>query len=223
MTKRPPENTDDAVIAQGEITPAYGKEYFAAYDEPEEEEQEITYPLPEYDETLRYTGFQARVMATTLDMVVVMCVMLLIGQHLLRLIGIVPPSESNSQEEFIRQLVWINVAQVIVYIVYCAACHFKWGTTPGKWLMGARIVSAEDGSRPTTAQWVRRSVGYVVCLLFFGGITFLWVMMNRRKQGPHDRFAGTVVINDHKIYRQLWLWLRRQFTHLWQKGAQKNR
>jgi uncharacterized RDD family membrane protein YckC len=211
--KRPiiaPESADAPVTTEGEITPHYGPEYYADADVPEEEIEELDLPLPEYDDDLRYTGFQARTMATTLDMVVVMVVMLLIGQHLLRLVGITPPGESTSQEEFIRQLVLINVAQVVVYILYSTLCGIRFGTTPGKWLMGARIVNASDGSAPTTAQWVRRGVGFTLCLAFFGGIGFLWILLNRRKQGPHDRLANTVVVSDRLVYRKLWHWLRRR-------------
>jgi uncharacterized RDD family membrane protein YckC len=65
--------------------------------------------------------------------------------------------------------------------------------TPGKMLIRARIVDAESGAALTRRQAIGRYLGYYVSL--FGlGLGFLWVGWDRRKQGWHDKLAGTVVI-----------------------------
>ena len=75
---------------------------------------------------------------------------------------------------------------VVLFWVYRQA-------TPGKIAIGARIVDAESGEKPGTWQCVVRYVGYYAAMLpLMVGI--LWVAFDPRKQGWHDKLAGTVVV-----------------------------
>ena len=69
------------------------------------------------------------------------------------------------------------------------------GATPGKIAIAARIVDAESGGPPSTGRLVVRLLAYIVSALplYLG---FLWIAFDRRKQGWHDKIAGTVVIPD---------------------------
>lgn len=75
---------------------------------------------------------------------------------------------------------------VIVFWIYKSA-------TPGKMLFGIYIVDAKTGGKPSTGQLIGRYAGYYVSMLgiFLG---FLWVAFDARKQGWHDKLAGTVVV-----------------------------
>jgi uncharacterized RDD family membrane protein YckC len=65
--------------------------------------------------------------------------------------------------------------------------------TPGKMAIGARIVDADTGEPPRTSQLIIRYLGYYVSTLpLMLGI--LWVGMDPRKQGWHDKIANTVVV-----------------------------
>jgi uncharacterized RDD family membrane protein YckC len=65
--------------------------------------------------------------------------------------------------------------------------------TPGKIAIAARIVDAETGGKPGTRQLVIRYLGYYVAMLpLMLGI--VWVAFDPRKQGWHDKLAGTVVV-----------------------------
>jgi uncharacterized RDD family membrane protein YckC len=69
------------------------------------------------------------------------------------------------------------------------------GATPGKLAVGVKIVDAQTGNPPTTGRLVIRLFSYIVSALplYFG---FLWVAVDRRKQGWHDKIAGTVVVQE---------------------------
>ena len=69
------------------------------------------------------------------------------------------------------------------------------GGTPGKIAIAAKIVDAKTGGPPTTGRLVIRFLGYIVSALplYLG---FVWIAFDRRKQGWHDKIAGTVVIPD---------------------------
>ena len=69
------------------------------------------------------------------------------------------------------------------------------GATPGKLAVGIRIVDAQTGGPPPTGRLALRLVCYLVSALplYLG---FLWAAVDRRKQGWHDKIAGTVVIQE---------------------------
>ena len=72
------------------------------------------------------------------------------------------------------------------------------GATPGKMVVSARIVDATDRGGPMTkGQAVLRYAGYFVSLLPLG-LGYLWVAFDRRKQGWHDKIAGTVVVRGRR-------------------------
>ncbi len=68
-----------------------------------------------------------------------------------------------------------------------------YAATPGKMLLDCEIVDARTGERIRFKQAMLRYLGYIVSALPLG-LGFLWVMWDKRKQGWHDKIAGTVVI-----------------------------
>jgi uncharacterized RDD family membrane protein YckC len=70
----------------------------------------------------------------------------------------------------------------------------KRGATPGKRLVGTRVVDAEEGNSPIGYRRAAvRRLGYIVgwaCLL----LGWLWLIWDPRHQAWHDKFADTVVV-----------------------------
>lgn len=84
-------------------------------------------------------------------------------------------------------LYWILPAAVVVIF---------WLTreaTPGKMVIDARVVDARTGARLRLGQSLRRYLGYYVSTLPLG-LGLIWVGIDPRKQGWHDKLAGTVVV-----------------------------
>lgn len=65
------------------------------------------------------------------------------------------------------------------------------GQTPGKMLLGVRVVRL-DGSTPTLVQSAVRYVGYFASAFLLLG--FLWVLVDNRRQAWHDKLARTLVV-----------------------------
>ncbi|MEP7056919.1 MAG: RDD family protein [Caldimonas sp.] len=138
-----------------------------------------------------YAGFWVRVGAALIDTVLVMMLTIpLLGM----LYGWDYAFDSSSNAgwqplEFIVS--WLLPAlAVIVFWRYRAA-------TPGKMVIGAKIVDAKTGGAPGTGQLIVRYLGYYVSTFpFFLGL--IWVGLDRRKQGWHDKLAGTVVIRSKR-------------------------
>jgi uncharacterized RDD family membrane protein YckC len=69
--------------------------------------------------------------------------------------------------------------------------------TPGKMVFSAVIVDATSGEAPNGGQMIGRYLGYFIAL-FPLGLGILWVGLDKRKQGWHDKLAGTVVVRKRK-------------------------
>ncbi|TCT19864.1 RDD family protein [Thiobaca trueperi] len=141
------------------------------------------------EQTLEYAGFWIRVVASLIDSILIVLVTLPL---LLWIYGVeyFDPEQTGFMAGTAYFLIsWVLPAiAVIVFWIYKSA-------TPGKMLVSARIVDARTGERASTGQLIGRYFGY-----FVSGIPFLlgliWVAFDRRKQGWHDKLAGTVVVRE---------------------------
>jgi len=75
---------------------------------------------------------------------------------------------------------------VVVFWIYKQA-------TPGKMAVSARVVDAKTGNTLTVGQSIGRYLGYFVSAIPLG-LGLIWVAFDPKKQGWHDKLAGTVVI-----------------------------
>ena len=85
--------------------------------------------------------------------------------------------------------------QVVLPIVALLAFWKFRNSTPGKMVFRAKIVDATTGNAPSDARLLIRFLGYFASILTLG-IGFLWIAIDRRKQGLHDKIAHTVVVRD---------------------------
>lgn len=87
---------------------------------------------------------------------------------------------------------------IFSYILPAIAIVIFWtykSATPGKMLVGLSIVDANTGDKPSPRQCIVRYFGYYVSMIpLLLGI--IWVGIDKRKQGWHDKLAGTVVIRN---------------------------
>lgn len=85
------------------------------------------------------------------------------------------------------------VLQLVLPAVAFVAFWSARSTTPGKMAIGAEIVDADTGAKPSVRQCIIRYIGYYVATipLFLG---LVWVAFDKRKQGWHDKLANTVVV-----------------------------
>ena len=65
--------------------------------------------------------------------------------------------------------------------------------TPGKMLLALRVVDATTGNTLSVGQSLGRYLGYYVSTIPLL-IGLIWVAFDSKKQGWHDKLAGTVVV-----------------------------
>ena len=68
------------------------------------------------------------------------------------------------------------------------------GFTPGKAFLGLRIVQSDGQRMGLGRAFVRLLAYWISALLFFLG--FAWIIVDNRRQGWHDKIAGTIVVYD---------------------------
>lgn len=93
--------------------------------------------------------------------------------------------------------VWDFVLSYLFPAVAALAFWIYKSATPGKMALGLTIVDARTGARPSTGQFIGRYLGYYVSAIPLC-LGFIWVAFDRRKQGWHDKLAGTVVIRSRQ-------------------------
>lgn len=87
--------------------------------------------------------------------------------------------------DFLLSWVFPAVAVIVFWVLKQA--------TPGKMAVSAKIVDAKTGGAPTTGQCIGRYFSYFLAVLPLG-LGIIWVAFDARKQGWHDKLAGTVVV-----------------------------
>jgi len=68
------------------------------------------------------------------------------------------------------------------------------GMTPGKYIMGERVVDKLTGNQPGLGvMLLREIIGKMLSSVVFG-MGFFWALFDKDNQAWHDKLAGTVVI-----------------------------
>ena len=134
-----------------------------------------------------YAGFWIRTLAAIIDTIFMLIIIIPV------LFAIYGTDYWDSESfvagfwDFLFQYILPAIA-VIIFWIYKSA-------TPGKMITGLTIVDAKTGGKPSTGQFIGRYLGYYLSMtpLFLG---IIWVGIDKRKQGWHDKLAGTVVIRN---------------------------
>ncbi len=87
----------------------------------------------------------------------------------------------------------IALGAVVGLVGYQTLFVNLWAATPGKRLLGLRVVSVWTGARPSVSHSFLRSVTWCASL-FFLLIPWVAVLSNRRRRPWHDRIADTEVV-----------------------------
>lgn len=136
---------------------------------------------------LQYVGFWARLGATLIDTVLIMVITYPL---LAALYG--PGYFFSSSRHFVAGFFDFLISWVLPAAAAIAFWIYR-GATPGKMAISARVVDAATGGPLSIGQSLIRYVGYFVSTIPFC-LGFLWIAFDSKKQGWHDKLAGSVVV-----------------------------
>ncbi len=145
----------------------------------------------------RYVGFWARFLAMLIDniwvtIVLVLVLMGLFGQDFMAMVAM-PPDGSPEAMGMAAQGAGSFLANLLLPAALILGFWVWKAATPGKMVISAKIVDAKTLGKPSTGQLIVRYIGYFISAFVFG-LGFLWVAFDKRKQGWHDKIAGTLVV-----------------------------
>ena len=132
-----------------------------------------------------YAGFWIRLAATVIDSVLILAVItpfiLLLGEPMHNISDSTLPTAENLILNY-----FIPALAIIAFWMYKSS-------TPGKMIFHLKIVDAKTGGKPTTKQLIGRYFAYYISILPLM-LGFVWVAIDSKKQGWHDKMAGTLVV-----------------------------
>ena len=141
----------------------------------------------------QYAGFVTRLIAWLVDYLIVAAVigvLAILARFFLQFDGI-NDLLGTSQ---VARVIMLGIAYAVAIsflLLYYLGFWMLAGQTPGKWLMGVRIVRT-DGERLLFRSALVRLLGYLLSFFLFLG--YLWVLYDNRRQAWHDKLAGTIVV-----------------------------
>lgn len=140
---------------------------------------------------LRYVGFWARVLAMLVDSLIIVAIIWPLMVWLFGWDVLLQGVQGGAAQVVHILLSWVfPILAVILFWLYRQA-------TPGKIALGAKIVDANTLQAPSTRQCIIRYLGYYLSTIPLG-LGLIWVGIDARKQGWHDKLAGTLVIYEQK-------------------------
>lgn len=140
-----------------------------------------------------YVGFGVRFVAFLIDSVWALVAVTLMAVLILGQPDVGPGTISRDPLGTLALLSGRILFDLIAVAILVVAFWMARAATPGKMIFSAVIADAKTLEKPSKAQLIVRYLGYYVSI--FGlMLGFLWIAFDRRKQGWHDKLAGTVVI-----------------------------
>jgi uncharacterized RDD family membrane protein YckC len=141
---------------------------------------------PRLTATPRVTG--RRIAAGFLDLIPPVALFFLLATT----VGTANTSDGNAQFHLDG---WPALLWFVAVLGYYFVCELLWARTPGKALLGLRVVRADDGGRPGAGAIVARTLLRLIDgLPFFYGLGLLVVLVSQDRQRIGDLAARTQVV-----------------------------
>ncbi len=150
-----------------------------------------------------YAGFVSRLAAFAIDVVILSATIVFTGWFLntsLTLLQVRPFLTRLLRDlptvlqvvNFLFSSLFASLASLVFIVVYYVFFWAAAGQTPGKYLMGVKVV-ALDGPKVQIRRALLRYLGYYLSALPLG-LGFLWILVDDQRRGWHDRLSRTCVI-----------------------------
>lgn len=144
-----------------------------------------------------HAGFVSRAIAFILDLAI-MCAILLMAGVFVQLVTLYFPVNKLLAHIIgtgMGDALKAPLALAFIIVVFAGYPVFFWsmmGQTPGKWALGLRVVRTDGRPLSIWRSLLRYLAYWVSALPLFLG--FAWITLDKRRQGWHDKIAGTCVI-----------------------------
>lgn len=139
----------------------------------------LSYNIKEFE----YAGFIDRLLAGILDTIIIYLPIIIIENIIIF--------------TTLKPLSTIILFEIILPFIITIFFWTSKSATPGKLIMNMYIVDEKTGNPIEMAQSIMRYIGYFPAMLIFG-LGLIWIAVDQKNQGWHDKIAGTIVIKKKK-------------------------
>lgn len=142
--------------------------------------------------TGQYAGFWIRFFALIIDTIITIIITIVVVLPLAFLLGMFLAGTHSARELHSAGESFGNVVGfVLPWLYYTISESSVWQATPGKKILGLKVTD-EDGDRIGFAKANGRYWGKILSVIPLG-VGYLMAAFTERKQGLHDKLAGTLV------------------------------
>lgn len=134
---------------------------------------------------LEYVGFWARVGAAIIDSLLTLVITMPLVLWIYGWAYFESEKFIQGPADFVISCLFPMIAVILFWL--------KKQATPGKMAVSAIVVDATTGQPMSVGQAIGRYLAYFISLIPLG-LGIWWVAFDARKQGWHDKLAGTVVV-----------------------------
>jgi len=136
-----------------------------------------------------YAGFWRRFVASLIDTVFFSIVLLVIhalffGDSSMQITMEDGVLNVQSDQGFTEQIIMILIT-LFMWVKFLG--------TPGKLVLGCHVIDAKTQQHVKPLQALIRYLSYFVSMIPLG-LGFFWIAWDKKKQGFHDKIAGTIVV-----------------------------
>jgi uncharacterized RDD family membrane protein YckC len=135
--------------------------------------------------SIEYGGFGRRLLASIIDTVL----LTLILMPLLYLLVEEGGSTAMAADSLLS-LLFNYLLPIIIVLIFWR----RYRGTPGKLWLDLQVVDASSHQTLRWGQSLLRYIGYFISALPLG-LGFFWILWDKRRQGWHDKLAGSVVLH----------------------------
>ena len=144
----------------------------------------------------KYAGFWFRVIATIIDYIIAIIFVCIVAAITGIILGFSMSVTSSSLEEIkiTSNLLGFIVGILVPWLYFTLSESSAWQATLGKKMLGMKVIDM-DGNRISFGKANIRYWSKIISAIIFY-IGFIMVAFTERKQGLHDKIAGTLVTKD---------------------------
>jgi|GEM_PF-454296 len=145
--------------------------------------------VPSPGQTVEVIGFGRRFVAYFVDGIILWVIQ--VGISICG--GISIASVAGGNEDALATLnLFLTCISLLISAGYFVVFWASTGQTPGKMALGIKVIGT-DGSPVSWGKAILRYIGYIISSLVLS-LGFIWAAFDARRQGWHDKIAGTYVV-----------------------------
>jgi uncharacterized RDD family membrane protein YckC len=153
--------------------------------------------MASYVNSLKKAGIASRTLAFVIDTILVNICAVIVSLPFILLGEFLIPSGDVPLHLFLRFYYVIIIAQLTVLFIYFAIFEGYYGYTPGKWLLGLKVLKT-DGRKAGYSEAMLRSIPKLFILAILADALLMIVFYGHDRQRLFDKVAGTMIIHRNK-------------------------